>query len=328
MNKQHISYFDFIRGIAILMVVAIHTYGAGNFESINGTIRIISRQILNCAVPIFLALSGFFLGCKTFDNKYGIIQFWGKQITKVYIPCIIWSLPWSILAIGLGESIEMQLIKIFLCACSIYYFIALIIQYYLLLPFLQKYPKRNLSISIIISTISILIVTYLNYIKGLSLPLIVYAGPFIVWFVFYMLGVYYSQKSRNYSLSIAIVITIGGFLLECVETYYLNTYFTSGVGIKLSAFIYSYGIILLILHPNTQASYKENIFNSVIVYIGKISFGIYLTHCYVIFFIRLMNITTKSWLLNWLIVSFITILVISIARRIFPGKINKYIGLS
>ena len=165
MNKQHISYFDFIRGIAILMVVAIHTYGAGNFESINGTIRIISRQILNCAVPIFLALSGFFLGCKTFDNKHGIIQFFWKQIPKVYIPCIIWSLPWSILAIKLGVSIEIQLIKIFLCACSIYYFIALIIQYYLLLPFLQKYPKRNLSISIIISTISILIVTYLNYIK-------------------------------------------------------------------------------------------------------------------------------------------------------------------
>jgi peptidoglycan/LPS O-acetylase OafA/YrhL len=328
MHKQHVPYFDFIRGIAILMVVAIHTYANGNFENTDGIAKILFRQLLNCAVPIFLALSGFFLGRKTFDNKYGIISFWKKQIPKVYIPCIIWSLPWSILVISSGVSIEMQLIKIFLCAVSIYYFIALIIQYYLLLPFLQKHPKRNLVISIIISTISILIITYLNYIKGLSIPLIIYAGPFVVWFVFYMLGVYYSQKNKNYSLKLSIAIILIGFFLECLETYYLNTYFTNGIGIKLSAFIYSYGTILLILHPRIQASYRQNTFNSIIVYIGKISFGIYLTHCYVIFFIGLIKLTTTSWFFNWLIVSLITIGLISIARTIFPKKINKYIGLS
>lgn len=35
--KQHISYLDFLRGIAILMVVAIHTYSAGDFISVDGT---------------------------------------------------------------------------------------------------------------------------------------------------------------------------------------------------------------------------------------------------------------------------------------------------
>ena len=59
MNKR-IEYYEFLRGIAILMVIAIHTYISGNFASVEGTISIISRQTLNCAVPIFLALSGFF----------------------------------------------------------------------------------------------------------------------------------------------------------------------------------------------------------------------------------------------------------------------------
>ena len=72
--KQHISYFDFLRGIAILMVVAIHTYIAGDFITADGTVRIIFRQLLNCAVPIFLAISGFFLGRKTFDNRTRVLS--------------------------------------------------------------------------------------------------------------------------------------------------------------------------------------------------------------------------------------------------------------
>jgi len=33
-NRNH--YFDFLRGIAILMVVGIHTYTMSNFDSVEG----------------------------------------------------------------------------------------------------------------------------------------------------------------------------------------------------------------------------------------------------------------------------------------------------
>ena len=92
--KQHITYFDFLRGIAILMVVGIHTFSStANFETFQGGFQIVFRQILNCAVPIFLALSGFFLGRKKFTTKTDVLNFWKKQIPKVYLPCLIWSLP-------------------------------------------------------------------------------------------------------------------------------------------------------------------------------------------------------------------------------------------
>ena len=101
MNKR-IEYYEFLRGIAILMVIGIHTYISSNLTSVEGAISIITRQTLNCAVPIFLALSGFFLGRKLFDNKQTIITFLKKQIPKVYIPCIIWSLPLLALDIRSG----------------------------------------------------------------------------------------------------------------------------------------------------------------------------------------------------------------------------------
>lgn len=325
MSKQHITYFDFLRGIAILMVIGIHTYVTGDFSSVDGTIRIILRQFLNCGVPIFLALSAFFLGKKRLDSRDSIISFWKKQIPKVYIPCIIWSVPLFALAVMGGKSVVNELAKMLICGYSIYYFIALIIQYYLLLPLLQKHSRTMLICSSIISAISIIVITYLNTVKGLQLPLILYAGPFITWFVFYMLGVYYSKHDRQYSLKGVWSLILIGFVLECVETYYLNSNYGGGVGIKLSSFIYSYGIVLLVLNQKVQALYKDNYFTSIIVYIGKISFGLYLAHCYVITVLRAIC-PIYSWLMSFCVVSILTILLVMLSRRILPQYINKYLG--
>ena len=213
------------------------------------------------------------------------------------------------------------------CGFSIYYFIALIIQYYLLLPFLQRHLKRNLIISIFSSVVSISIITFLLSVKGMSLPLILYAGCFFVWIVFYMLGVYYSRKPRNYSLKISIAIVLVGSLLEFIETYFLNTQYSGGVGIKLSAFIYSFGIVLFILHPKVEASYKENTLTHLIVYVGKISFGIYLIHCYMISVVDKLT-TIDIWFFRWIMVSLASVVVIAIVRKILPQNVCKYIGFS
>ena len=326
--KQHITYFDFLRGVAILMVVAIHTpYVLGDFTTIDGIARILFRQTLNCAVPIFLALSGFFLGRKTFDSRNSVLSFWKKQIPKVYIPCIVWSLPLLVFSILGGASVWKQVVYLIVCGFSIYYFISLIIQYYLLLPFLQRHLKRNLIISIFSSVVSISIITFLLSVKGVSLPLILYAGPFVVWFVFYMLGVYYSRKPRNYSLKVCIAIVLVGLLLEFIETYFLNTQYSGGLGIKLSAFIYSFGIVLLILHPKVEASFKENTLINFIIYVGKISFGIYLIHGYMMIVVDKL-ITTDIWFFRWIMVSLASVVVIAIVRKILPQNVCKYIGFS
>lgn len=325
MSRQHITYFDFLRGIAILMVIGIHTYVASDFSSVDGTIRIILRQFLNSAVPVFLALSAFFLGRKKLYSRNSIISFWKKQIPKVYIPCFIWSVPLFVLSVVGGRSIVNEIITLVICGYSIYYFIALIIQYYLLLPILQKYPRTFLVSSVIISAVSIIVITYLNTIKGLQLPLILYAGPFVTWFVFYMLGVYYSEHDRGYSLKGVLYLILIGFVLECVEAYYLNTNYGGGVGIKLSSFIYSYGIILLALSPRVQALYKDNKFTLFIAYIGNISFGLYLTHCYVIMVVKAIY-PISSWFLSFCVVTFLTMSLVFLSRKILPHNINKYLG--
>lgn len=76
MNNRN-TYFDFLRAIAIIMVVIIHTHQIGD--------SVILRQLVNAAVPIFIAISGFFVSKKTIENKSQYVVFLRRQIPKVYV---------------------------------------------------------------------------------------------------------------------------------------------------------------------------------------------------------------------------------------------------
>ncbi len=138
---ERLAYFDFLRGVAILMVVAIHTYSGGGFDTPEGLLRMGMRQAVACAVPVFLAVSGFFLARKALNTWPERWAFWRRQIPRVYVPCLVW----SVLAVGAGWmsaenlttwDVVKSLLFLVLCGCSVYYFIALIIQCYVFLPWL------------------------------------------------------------------------------------------------------------------------------------------------------------------------------------------------
>lgn len=85
--SQRIEYYEFLRGIAIIMVVGIHTFMAYPIDSAVSVGVAIVRQMLNCAVPIFLALSGLFCGRKLLDSKEVKISFLEETNSKSIYPC-------------------------------------------------------------------------------------------------------------------------------------------------------------------------------------------------------------------------------------------------
>lgn len=100
-NRNH--YFDFLRGIAILMVVGIHSFKMPEGTT-NSLFFVIGRELINFAVPLFLAISGIFAMRSYRRVSYG--SYLKRQIPKVYVPTIIWSIPWFILALHSGKSIN------------------------------------------------------------------------------------------------------------------------------------------------------------------------------------------------------------------------------
>lgn len=135
MNKRN-EYFDFLRGLAILMVVAIHTYNLN-------TDGIVIRQLLNTAVPIFIAISGYFLSQKAMGSQGEYIRFLKKQLPKVYYPVLLWSLPLLVISIIQGKLILANVILFLVCGMSIYYFVAFIMQCYVVLPLVKNMVYRT-----------------------------------------------------------------------------------------------------------------------------------------------------------------------------------------
>lgn len=69
--SERIEYFDVLRGLAIFCVVAIHSSSSGlqfSEESINLNFTVLWRNVLNFGVPMFLAISGFFLAKKSIGS--------------------------------------------------------------------------------------------------------------------------------------------------------------------------------------------------------------------------------------------------------------------
>ena len=319
------TYFDFLRGLAIMMVVGIHTYTLGKDSTV-------VRQLLNTAVPLFVAISGYCLSQKRMENKADYLFFLKKKFSKVYLPVLVWSLPLYAIALYSGSSIIKQTILLLSCGLSIYYFVAFIMQCYVVLPVINNYisgnKRRVVIVSCLISFAWIAGVMYMNTIQGKGIPVILYAGPLPCWLMFFVLGVMIGHKpERNYSIILPMVIAILGFILSVIETDYLLDHYGKGVGIKPSSFIYSAGMIFLMFSNKVENLIRRTgAIYRFIIWIGSLSFGIYLVHCYFIsFFVKRLPI--DSWLLQWSLALFLTVVFILILRKLLPTKYHKYLGI-
>ena len=322
---QRNLYFDTLRGIAILMVVAIHTFIACEFDNFQSICAISMREIFNLAVPLFLAISGFFIGRKKIESNYQIITFWKKQIPKVYIPTLFWSIPYLTLALYHQQSLLKNILVFLLCGYSIYYFIALIIQCYLLLPFIQK-KMLNYAMGGVILCLSLICVAVISYTSITRFPLIVFAGPVIVWVIFFWIGVFLSRRERDYKIGKIFIGVLLSFVLMLIETKYRHEATGGGYGIKPSSFIFSFLMILLLFSKRIEHKYvKDKVINKALIVVGDYSFSIYLIHCFVITIV-FHFVTISNWIVRWTIVVAITMLFICLVRKVLPNKCLKIIG--
>lgn len=324
MERNH--YFDFLRGIAIIMVIGIHTCGKCSLENWQEVLSLLTREIINVAVPLFLTLSGFFLSRKNVNSSEDCIKFWKKQIPKVYIPCLVWSLPFFVVGLLNGKSIIKQLFLLFSGGYSIYYFIPLIIQCYLLLPLFKKWSNVVLGVgSFLITLCSAYLISYHG---GYEYPFLVYMTPITTWILFFALGIILGRSERNYRLSILVMWGIVSIVLQIVESLYQKN-----IGVpcpydctKPSSILYS-AILIILLFSKRIELYYVNHRVKLIEYIGDISFTLYLGHCYLIMALNFVN-QTIPFAIKWLTVLLLSTICIYFLRKLVINKtIRNNLGL-
>lgn len=323
------QYFDFLRGIAIIMVVGIHTSADHlGFDSWITQANTVLRQILNVAVPLFFAISGYFLAKKELTEKESIYKFWRHQIPKVYCPALIWGLPWLVLAIHKDENIYLQFFLWLCCGLSVLYFVAVIIQMYLLLPVIKRISSHLIvTYALILSFVSVVFITWVRSFKGVDLPLIVYAGAFPLWIMFFVIGGALSRHKRTYNIIVLACFSVMALFLQFWESVYLGDIGGACYGIKISSFIFSIIIILLLLSRKVEDVYNnQSCYLKSITWLGRNSFGIYLTHCLVIFMLSRI-LKTNFWVIDWVLVICMDAILIILLKRIIPTKYQFILGL-
>ena len=357
MNKR-IEYYDFLRGVAIVGVIGIHAFwvyqdflkeaGMTLFDP-----NIFVRQLIGCCVPMFLALSGFFLANKDVSSRAKYGRFLRKQVARVYIPCLIFSLPflyWGICkSMGVSNSfIEVctkrwlickeggvlaNVLYYLICAKGVFYFAAVIIQFYILLPAMQWLADKKtagLAAAFLVSFVSTVILYYTVYIAKINLSLILYGGLFPFWTLYFVLGVYYGKGNR-FGISWKWLAVVFLLLVPALyaETYYMVTEqgynLPAAMGNRKFSWIV-FCVVGLLLMFEAADSYKSNAFTRFMSVAGEYSYGIYLIHLFFLLFVIKAVNPNIHWMVETVLSVLLSMAFIWFCRKISLNPSKKYFG--
>lgn len=322
---------DIIKGLCIIMVVAIHTIDVKVYESFFG---FLIRNIFNCAVPIFLGLSGYLINTKIkYNNNKEYWSFIKKRIHRIYIPTLFWSLPFFLYNIYKGNPLIKSLLLFFICGYGVFYFIAVLLQYNLLIRlmlYISKKTKR-VFVALLISVSYVFIINYILHIKGYSLPLILYAGFFPLWIVFFVFGIYLKTKNL-FSFKISLICSLLFLVISALETYYYSNGFSSPIalGIKPSSFLFSFFMLQSVVYYTkmevTFFNRKKLFFyiKKALANIGMISFGIYLNHIPIVILLKKTNLNNS--IIIFVLTLITSIFIIYLSKILLPKKVYNFIG--
>ena len=270
--------------MAIIFVILIHSMGWINeIKPLNSTyiVRTILDSVIYSGVPLFVMLSGALL----LGKKEPIRDFFSKRLKRIVIPFILWSiLVYAILYIQEGgrNPIEYLLSYVTKTLTSgvygIYWYIYLILGLYIITPPLRKICEDK---KICLYTLVLIFIFYfiqkifpaVQICKYFDSGNFLYIAYFISGYAIskYLPAYNKFRKISKLSLIIVIILKISIALLFATK---LNTEYVFLIN---RIFI----ILISILIFSTLISFKpnaESCINKSVIFISKVSYGIYLTH--------------------------------------------------
>lgn len=318
MKTKDNSRVQFLRGIAIIAVVMIHT--------IRGDIAIIIRPFLNFSVALFIFLSGYLTN---FSLKDSIRKFYKKRLIRIGIPYLIWSIIYTVAYSDYNSFIKNIVTG---QACGIYYYILVYLQLTLLMPLSFKLVNSKYKILGFLVTPIIIIGYYLYiYYTGKEIWYPWNANNFAVWYIYFYLGIFLREKKIAVYENKQIMLVILGVLFQFFEAYVWNKigfFSMATTQIKISVLFTNINFLLFLEKWLSKKDNSLNLIQRKIVKIGDVSFGVYLSHMLIIGVLNKLIFRFKEIIfpLNSILVLVVTCICILIGRKILK-KYSKYLGL-
>ena len=286
--------YDFLRTIAIFMVIIIHSnviYLETNKGAIGWLIIMEITAICLVAVPLFFMISGaLLLDC---DNIVSIHELFCERLLKQFLPFISWSLIYTVVRIIMGKlplTINSFTKLLYEPAYYQFWFMYTLLSIYLLLPIIQiiaihlnqKQMEYLLAIWFVFSVLIPGASYFINEFRiSKHIDLILCEG----YIGYFFLGFYLKKYKKTYDTSLGILLTIIGCLLTGVVAW-IERVLCLKYQIKYQGYVYQayllpgvvVSVIGIFLVCQKMKLNQENVIGKIIVKLSKLSIGVFYVH--------------------------------------------------
>ncbi|MGR3762957.1 acyltransferase [Rossellomorea sp. NS-SX7] len=320
-QKTYIFEIHFLRAFACLLVVGVHVsatnYGM-NDETWN-SFTYFMNQYGRFGTTIFAVIAGFLLFYQVKRRGFQLGRFLQSRFSKIVIPFLIWSAAYRYLLYyydkqTFGDPVD-EITKV-LTGDSFYhlYFVAIVVQFYILFPFLQKI-FRTQTLLLIFTFISLLI-SYQLY--GFNPGIDGKLGEFLasksfmpIWIFYFAFGgfmayfweeiVGFATKRSWKMLAVILLISAGAVFEYQTKGYVSNRRLTNLVNIPALC------IAVVGIYPLLS---KRNIVKKTLTVIGQYSMGIYLIHPMILYLFA-RHLPETYWQAEYVPLMFLAVMVIA-----------------
>ena len=331
--KKNFFWIDFLKTFAAFAVIILHVsvpvvyrfeekeiWWAGNFYN----------SLVRFSVPIFVMISGVLL----LGKSEKLTDFLKKRFSRLLFPFALWSIIYLALKIDYSlptNEILSYAIKQLKGGAEFHlWYVYMLIGLYLFIPILNKWILNSTKKEIIYFLsiwIFILLLQFPIFNKLFTRIDFRYFSGYIGYLV---LG-YFLQHFVNFNRSVGIILFLLGFLFTAITTYFLSE--TSGV---LDARFYDFlSVNVVVVSIGIFIAFKDVISKNekiikAISFISKYSYGIYLSHIFVLIMFAKIGFSydfTNYWISIPILASccFVLSLLITFLLSRIP-VIGKYIS--
>ncbi|WP_105902995.1 acyltransferase [Vibrio gangliei] len=285
---QRVFFFDLLRCVAAVAVVAIHVLapyrellGVIPFDQWSTAVGI--NSFSRWAVPVFIMVSGalFLSDTRPFDTHYYL----KRRVAKVVVPFVVWSLFYAYLsgwsASGFDAETSYQVLSDFFHHETYYHlgFFYYFIPLYFVIPFLQYLVKVSDSVSLY-ALISLWLLTTAFYLFGVSGPwsnqIYLYSGYLLLGYLCYQR----MEVTSNIALSVFIIgmvslaVTALMVMMGSVEA----KHYTFGLWLSYKTLNTALAAMMVFILCRYFADRLSGKTVAIVSFISRYSLGIYLLH--------------------------------------------------
>ena len=331
MERDH--KLDFLRALAIIGVLVIHSAERYAHSEIEGTIGGWFALVARPCIAVFLFVSGVLF--KT-NQDVSYLKHRIKRVIYPYLFFSMFALTYKAIFTNFADSINVVLLKILTAGTfNIYFFVFVIVCMYIIIFILDKSGILERYITSLFLLSLMINLLHAAYFKQIFEFLDIkdkwkdyyYLRTLLIWSPYYFFGIYY----RSFKLEKAILENTILIRVVWVSTFvfysFLHLVHIDNIGgyDSVMGTIYSLTTILFLLTFSVR--------NKAIYFISKISYSMYLSHIFFVYMLRdaLHTSLAGSPPFWFSLISFVLSLIGSlcvyyVARLIFKSRSTHIIG--